>query len=99
MTEPKLYLFVLHPGTNTPEMAAMTDLNPTGVKPMAAHRQAVTNLLCSREFKSAIERQGIQLLNYDELRAGGLEHMKRPWLADPYRQSRKSADQPEKSNP
>ncbi len=99
MTEPKLYLFVLHPGVNTPEMAAMTDLNPTGVKSMAAHRQAVTDLLCSKAFKSAIERQGIQLTNYSELRARGLEHMKRPWLADPYRQTRIPSDQPEKSSP
>lgn len=85
MTETKLYLFVLHPGMNTPEMAAMTDLNPTGVKPMAAHRQAVTDLLCSEDFESAIRRQNIRLTNYNDLRGLGLEHMKRPWLGEPYR--------------
>jgi predicted glycoside hydrolase/deacetylase ChbG (UPF0249 family) len=91
MTQPKLYLFVLHPGMNTPEMAAMTDLNPTGVKPMAAHRQAVTDLLCHEALKSAIKHRGITLVNYDELRAAGLDRMKRPWLADPYRQRSKPA--------
>jgi len=89
MSESKLYLFVAHPGMNTPEMAAMTDLNATGVKPMAAHRQAVTDLLCSPAFKAAIERQGLQLVNYDHLKAEGLNRMKRPWIADPYGQARK----------
>ena len=99
MTESTLYLLVLHPGANTPEMAAMTDLNATGVKPMAAHRQAVTDLLCSPAFKSAIERQNIQLTNYSELRARGLQHMTRPWLAEPYRQTQPTSDQAKKSNP
>lgn len=84
LTEPKLYLFVAHPGMNTPEMAAMTDLNPTGVKPMAAHRQAETDVLCSRQFKDAIKRNGMQLVGYDNLRKQGLDKMSRPWDADPY---------------
>jgi chitin disaccharide deacetylase len=84
MTDPKLYLFVIHPGTNTPEMAAMTDLNPTGVKPMAAHRQAEADLLCNPEFKAAIQRRGLQLVGYRDLCAQGLDHMKRPWVAEPY---------------
>lgn len=89
MSESKLHLFVAHPGMNTPEMAAMTDLNATGVKPMAAHRQAVTDLLCSPAFRAAIERQGLKLVNYGDLKAEGLNRMKRPWLADPYGQARK----------
>ena len=94
MTEPKLYLFVCHPGVSTPELAAMTDLNPTGVKPMAAHRQAETDLLCSKALRAAIERRGIQLTNYNELRATGLEHMNRPWTADPYKPHREPTTQP-----
>lgn len=94
VTEPKLYLFVCHPGVNTPEMAAMTDLNPTGVKPMAKHRQAETDLLCSEEFKTALKRRKIQLTNYEALRAAGLEHMKRPWTADPYKPHRQPSTQP-----
>ncbi|MFQ5807573.1 MAG: ChbG/HpnK family deacetylase [Phycisphaerae bacterium] len=88
MNEPKLYLFVAHPGMNTPEMAAMTDLNPTGVTPMAAHRQAMTDLLCSPAFKAAIQRQRLGLASYSDLRAQGLQRMKRPWIADPYGQVR-----------
>ena len=84
MNEPKLYLFVLHPGMNTPEMAAMSDRNPTGVTPMAAHRQAVTDLLCNRAFKEAVEQQSLTLVGYSELSAQGLDRMKRPWVADPY---------------
>jgi predicted glycoside hydrolase/deacetylase ChbG (UPF0249 family) len=91
LNKPKLYLFVAHPGLNTPEMAAMTDRNPSGVKPMAAHRQAVTDMLCSDEFETAIKAQGIQLTGYKELRAQGLDKMKRPWLADPYRQTKTPA--------
>jgi hypothetical protein len=69
--------------------SVLTDLNATGVKPMAAYRQAVTDLLCSPAFKTAIERQGLQLVNYDDLKAEGLDRAKRPWIADPYGQARK----------
>jgi len=99
MTEPKLYMFVCHPGVNTPELAAMTDLNPTGVKPMAVHRQAETGVLCSREFKAALERRGLRLTNYRELRELGLDRMKRPWAADPYQAHRTPASQPKAKNP
>ncbi len=84
MQEPKLYLFVAHQGTNTPEMAAMTDRNPTGVKNMAQHRQAETDLLCCPSFRDAVQRQGLKLVGYQDLKAEGLDKMKRPWLADPY---------------
>lgn len=86
LNEPKLYLFALHVGTNTPEMAVLTDRNPVGLTAMAAHRQAEADLLCSPEFRAALARLHIRLTNYNELRAAGLEHMQRPWLADPYRQ-------------
>jgi chitin disaccharide deacetylase len=99
MTEPKLYLFVVHPGTNTPEMAAMTDLNPTGVRPMAAHRQAEADALCNPAFKSAIKRRGLQLIGYRELCSRGLEHMKRPWTADPYGGSNPPTTEPTQSRP
>ncbi len=81
---PGLYLFVLHPGMNTPEMAALSDLNSTGVKDMAAHRQAATDLLCASAFKEAIKRQDVKLVGYQGLQAEGLNRMKRPWVADPY---------------
>ena len=73
----------------------MTDLNETGVKPMAAHRQAVTDLLCNPAFKAAIKRQQLKLVDYDDLKSQGLDHMKRPWLADPYGQTKKRASKPD----
>lgn len=99
MTEPKLYLFVVHPGANTPEMAAMTDLNPTGVRPMAAHRQAEADVLCSPAFTAAIKRRGLQLIGYRELCSRGLEQMKRPWVADPYGGSNPPTTEPQQTRP
>lgn len=83
-TEPGPYLLVVHPGTNAPEMAAMTDLNPTRALPMAAHRQAEADVLCNPAFRAAVERGGVTLIGYRELRAEGLDRMKRPQLADQY---------------
>jgi hypothetical protein len=99
LAEPKLYLFVVHPGTNTPEMAALTDLNANGLAGMAAHRQAETDLLCSPQFKAVISERGIALTNYKELRARGLEHMSQPWVADPYRQDKPAARTPSTAKP
>jgi predicted glycoside hydrolase/deacetylase ChbG (UPF0249 family) len=93
LSKPKLCLFVAHPGMNTSEMAALTDLNKTGLEHMARHRQAVTDLLCSPRFKAAIERQGLELVNYNHLKAAGLDRMKRPWIADPYGEARKRTDE------
>lgn len=84
LSEPGLYLLVVHPGLDTPEMAAMTDLNVTGLKQMSKHRQAVTDMLCHPRFKAAIEAKGIELVTYEQLRAEGLHRMKRPANAAPY---------------
>jgi len=84
LTESGLHLFVCHPGLDTPEMAAMTDLNVTGLKNMAAHRQAETDLLCDPGFRRAIERNGLERVGYAALRAEGLERMKRPGSTGPY---------------
>ncbi len=94
MAEPRLYLFVVHPGLDTPEMAAMTDLNVSGLENMAAHRQGETDMLCSAAFKAAVEKRGLQLIGYNELRAAGLDHMKRPWVAEPYLQTTQPAPVP-----
>jgi len=92
LSEPRLYLYVAHPGTNTPEMAALTDLNPGGLADMAAHRQAETDVLCSRQFREAIARRGLRLTTYEDLRKLGLENMKRPWVAEPYSQEPKAGE-------
>ena len=82
---PGLFLFVAHPGLNVPELAAMTDLNTTGPTDMAVHRQAETDMLTSPDWRDAIERRGIVLTSYAELRDQGLSKMQRPWLAEPYK--------------
>ncbi len=91
LTEPELYLFVVHPGLNTPELAAMTDLNPSGPPDMAAHRQGETDMLCSPAFKAAIEKRGLQLIGYKELRDMGLDRMTRPRMAESYQQTSQPA--------
>jgi predicted glycoside hydrolase/deacetylase ChbG (UPF0249 family) len=84
MSERKRYLFVLHPGLHTPEMAAMTDQNASGVSEMSRHRQAITDLLCAPKFKATIQRRNLKLVGYKELKRQGLDQMHRPWDADPY---------------
>ena len=79
--EPGRHLFVVHPGMDTPEMAAMTDLNTFGLKQMSKHRQAVTDMLCSPAFLKAIEKKGVELYNYNDLRDEGLHLMKRPFTS------------------
>lgn len=94
LTEPELYLFVVHPGLNTPELAAMTDLNPSGPPDMAAHRQGETDMLCSPAFKAAIEKRGLQLIGYKELRDMGLDRMSRPRMDESYQQTSQPAPEP-----
>ncbi len=84
LTTPGLYLLVIHPGLDTPEMATMTDLNVTGLPNMSKHRQAEMEILCSQEFKDIIKKKNIELIGYRELKAMGLDKMKRPFDADSY---------------
>jgi hypothetical protein len=80
---PGRHLMVAHPGMNTPEMAAMTDLNSFGLKDMSIHRQAETDMVCDARFKEIIRKKGINLINYKTLNAEGLHLMKRPFTAKP----------------
>lgn len=64
--EPGTYLFVEHPGLNTPEMQA---IGHKGYEDVAADRAAVTAVFTSPEVKAAIQEQGIQLISYRELKA------------------------------
>jgi predicted glycoside hydrolase/deacetylase ChbG (UPF0249 family) len=82
--QPELYLFVCHPAEHTPELAAMKDMNAFGLENMPAHRQAVTDLLCSPELKRIIQENKIELVTYEALKAEGLHRMKRPFKAEPY---------------
>lgn len=95
LTTPGLYLLVVHAGTDDPEMAAMTDLNPTGLKEMSRHRQAETDVYCSPELRAALEKRGIELVGYKELLAEiGVEGMRRSYTAEPYEKVLKMALEP-----
>jgi predicted glycoside hydrolase/deacetylase ChbG (UPF0249 family) len=58
------YLFVDHPGLNTPELQAITHV---GYETVAIDRQGVTDAWTSDEVKAAIKRKGIQLISYKDL--------------------------------
>jgi predicted glycoside hydrolase/deacetylase ChbG (UPF0249 family) len=82
LTNGGFYLLVCHVGTDGPEMQAMTDLNSFGLKTMSKHRQAEADVLCSPEYKAALQGRGIRLVGYQEV----LEHgkMERPFVSDKY---------------
>jgi len=84
ITNSGLYLLVCHIGTDEPEMQAMTDLNTFGLPNMSKHRQAEADVLCSLEYKSALQSKGIRLVGYKELKEIGLDKMKRPFVSDKY---------------
>ena len=58
------YLFVDHPGLNTPELQAIYHI---GYETVAEDRQGVTDLFTSKEVKEAIRKKGIQLISYKDL--------------------------------
>jgi predicted glycoside hydrolase/deacetylase ChbG (UPF0249 family) len=72
-------LFVFHVTENTPEMAAMEDLNPFGPKEMSRHRKAELDALISPAFQALLHDKKYRLVNYGMLnREKGLGSMKRP---------------------
>jgi hypothetical protein len=72
-------LLVFHIGRDTPEMEAMVDLNPSGPPDMSKHREGELRALLSPEFRAAVARRGITLMNYrDMISTVGREAMKRP---------------------
>lgn len=64
---PGLWLIVVHPGLDTPEMEAMRDEDPEGIQEVAKHRSAVTNALTSDEIKRVIQKRRINLICYRDL--------------------------------
>jgi chitin disaccharide deacetylase len=78
LTEPGLYLVVCHTAVKTPEVEVLRDLNVTGLKHMADHRQAETDMLCSPRLKRVIADKGIELVGYDILREKFLAQMREP---------------------
>ncbi len=72
-------LFVSHVGKDTPELAAMIDLNPFGPEFMSKHRNAELEAFKSPEFLTALKEKNIQLLNYSDLiKEHGLKGMESP---------------------
>lgn len=61
---------VTHPGLANPEMLALVDMN-TGqpLSDVAHHRQGELDALLSTTFRQAVERRGVRLITYRELRA------------------------------
>jgi len=61
--KPGNYIFVDHPGLDTPEMRAIWH---TGYENVATDRDAVTKVFTSDEVKKAINEKGIILVSYKE---------------------------------
>lgn len=59
------YLFVEHPGLNTPELQAIHHI---GYENVAADRQGVTDIWTDRDIIALIKQKGIQLISYKDLK-------------------------------
>ncbi len=59
------YLFVDHPGLDTPELRAIHHL---GYENVATDRQGVTDAWTDQRVKDAIKKKGIQLISYADLK-------------------------------
>ena len=61
----RTYLFVDHPGLNSPELQA---IHLVGYEDVAIDRQGVTDLWTDPKVKEAIRKKGIQLISYKDLK-------------------------------
>lgn len=59
------YLFVDHPGIDTPELRAIHHI---GYEDVAVDRQGVTNAWTDARVKAAIKKKGIQLISYADIK-------------------------------
>lgn len=59
------YLFVGHPGTDSPEVRA---IQQTGNENVAEDRQGITNTLTNKKVKRVIKQLHIQLISYADLK-------------------------------
>ncbi|MEO5975964.1 MAG: polysaccharide deacetylase family protein [Chryseolinea sp.] len=59
------YLFVDHPGLDTPELRA---IHHTGYDKVALDRQGVTDVWTNAKVKEVIKKRGIQLISYKEIK-------------------------------
>jgi predicted glycoside hydrolase/deacetylase ChbG (UPF0249 family) len=68
--EPGLYLWICHPGIDSPEQRALVHSAPEDIfidGGVGIHRAEVLRVLQSLELKSVILKRGIQLTNYRDL--------------------------------
>ena len=63
--KPGTYLFVEHPGLDTPEMQA---IGHTGYEDVAQDRQAVTEVFTSDQIKKTVKKVGIELVSYADIK-------------------------------
>lgn len=82
VTNGGFYLLVCHIGADYPEMQAMTDLNLFAPKFMSKHRQAEGDVLCSADYKAAVQARGIRLVGYKDI--VNQEKMRRPFVSERY---------------
>jgi predicted glycoside hydrolase/deacetylase ChbG (UPF0249 family) len=64
---PGVWLWVTHPGIESPEHNALIHSNPVDVFKdggVGKHRAEETNVLTSPEIRKVIERKGIRLTSY-----------------------------------
>ena len=69
--KPGTYLFVEHPGQATAEMRAISHV---GYENVAEDREAVTAVFTSEKVKKAIDRLGIKLISYADLKKSDKKH-------------------------
>ena len=75
----RVNLQVFHIGLDTPELAAMEDMNSFGLKEMSRHRQAELDALLSERFLKEARSGNVRMVTYgDLLRATGVAGMRRP---------------------
>jgi predicted glycoside hydrolase/deacetylase ChbG (UPF0249 family) len=59
------YIFVEHPGINTPELRAIHHI---GYENVAEDRQGVTDMFTDKNIKEIIRKRGIKLISYKDLK-------------------------------
>lgn len=63
-------VLITHPGLNTPEMAALEDMNTSHpLESMAVHRQGELDALLSPAFARALRERRVRLITYRDLAA------------------------------
>jgi predicted glycoside hydrolase/deacetylase ChbG (UPF0249 family) len=65
LTSGETYLFVDHPGLDSPELRAIYHI---GYEKVAADRQGVTDTWTDQRVKDVIKKRGIELISYADLR-------------------------------